>query len=186
MDIRRMFGLAAIALFLIPAVSAQQQPPPKQEQPKKAKKVWSDEDIASVRKPSDAYVDQKSADDAAARAQADAQAKAAKNPSVKAAPPKPDPVLPYKWPKSQQEADQWISDKKDEIQGIQDNIEQLKNDIDNAPNDLAKQNAQKNLDEKISQLADAKRNLKALQDYGADLKAKAPAPAPKPEKPQQN
>ncbi len=89
-------GTLSVAL----AVGAQQQPAPKPEEKpkpaKKARRVWTEDDIAGVRKPSDEYADQKSAEYAAA------QAAAQKKPEASEQKPIIDPVSgkPYVDPDS--------------------------------------------------------------------------------------
>lgn len=68
----------AIVLGAALAAGAQsQQPAPKTDEKKtvkKAKKVWTEDDVAGLRKPSDDYTDKKAAEEAAAKAAAAASA----------------------------------------------------------------------------------------------------------------
>jgi len=76
--LKRVGWILACALSIALGATAQsqpQQPAPKADEkkpPKKAKRVWTEDDVAGLRKPSDEYADKKSAEEAAAKAAASA------------------------------------------------------------------------------------------------------------------
>ncbi len=92
----RLTMMAAMALFLAagPAAQAQQPPAKQQAPPKRAKRVWTNDDVENLRSPSDAYLRDKE------RMQEDARrAKEAADAAAKSAADKGEaPAAPSEYP----------------------------------------------------------------------------------------
>lgn len=142
MKLRRLVRLSLgllLGLTFVPAVAPQQASPPQQPQqankPKPGRgKVWTNEDLAGVRKPSDLYLDQKLAAEEAAKA-----AKETPQETTAAAPAqegtvanKPSP------PKTLEEAEARIAKKREEIRNLGQMVRRTREEHFNASNDQAR------------------------------------------------
>lgn len=179
---KRMIQIIVTALALgvaACAAGAQQAPPPAKAEPAKpkAKKVWSNEDVTSLRHPADVYEEKKrkQAEEEAAKAkQQSAPGKAAPQSSGEKAASPADAYLP----KTVEEAEKRIAEKREEIQFQTEYIERLRDAVANADSDLARAALQKKLDGFIALLNEANAELKTLEGRLQELKAKAEAPKP--------
>ena len=131
--------VAAVAVLLTPALClAQQQPSKAASQEKQAKaapakpapKVWTADDLTSLRSPADDFVRQQQAEAAAA---ADASKKSAAAKPAPAGPQDHPPLLSN--PKSPEAADNMIAWEDRDLTAQQERLERLKTELDNAPPD---------------------------------------------------
>ncbi len=153
MKLSRLVGMSLgllLGLTFVPAVVPQQAPPPHQaKKPKSGSgKVWTNEDLAGVRKPSDVYLDQKLAAEEAAKAAKETPQETAAD----AAPSqegtvasKPSP------PKTLEEAEERIAKKREEIRNLGQMVRRTREEHFNASNDQARGA----LNDKIVQLTGA-------------------------------
>lgn len=195
MRIRPLFAALCLVLGLLgPSfVDAQtQEPPKKKEEPKpkaKAKKVWSDEDVAGLRKPWDEYADkkQREADEAAAAAQKEKAAQApGAAPAAQTAPPaveeaKRDPI---------EELSEQLDIKQETLTTERGLIEGLTLKLDEEGADRAAIQAE--IETKRKLVADTEAQIAEIQKRLADLRTKRAAeesrgqrPAPATVKPPQ-
>jgi hypothetical protein len=120
---KRLAIIVILAAFAVPCAwtQSQQQPPTppakeKDKAPKRAKRVWTEDDIASVRKPWDEHADKKAAEAAAAaEAEAAKSAPAAEGAAAPAAPAEAPAQPAAGEPKTIEEAQQLIAAKSTEI-----------------------------------------------------------------------
>jgi hypothetical protein len=184
------FGLAAL-LALSPATfarQAQQPPPPaEKEKPKppakKAKRVWTDEDVKGLRKPSDEYAEKKAA---AEQQDAKEKEKAAeqKDPAVKEAKPAEQETADestYIAPTTVEEAEKRISEKREEIKFAEDAVQQLRSDYFNEKNEQIREDLkarlakmEKNVEEAYAELALLEQSLKELKAKGSASQPESP------------
>lgn len=143
--------------------SSQQQPPPPQQPPQeepqpaaKAKKVWTNEDVISLRTPADIYQAEKEAQEAAA---ARAAAKEAEEAKVRK---EADPAI--KLPATVEETTKLIKAKEDQIDDEQNALERLVKDLPNTPEDQ-KAAMQKEVDRVAGDLPKVRSELKVLQTH---------------------
>ncbi|HEV2298923.1 MAG TPA: hypothetical protein VGR72_10440 [Candidatus Acidoferrales bacterium] len=187
----RNLWLGAVMLALYPAGAvaqqagqsssgqAAQQPAAKQDQktkpaPTKTAKVWTEDDISSVRTPADDYMDvERTQTQAAAGAAADAAAKqkqtAATNPPQKGAP------TALSNPKTTEDADKMIAWEQRDIDSQQEYLQKLQDQLATAPDDQ-KAHIQAWIDQEIKTIADTKKEQAGLESQKKDLEKKA-APA---------
>jgi chromosome segregation ATPase len=169
--------ISASALFiLVCAAGAQQAPPPKTEPAKpKAKRVWTNDDVTTLRQPSDVYEEEK-------RQQAEEAAKAKEKAAAGGvAAPKPvsreDKILP----KTLDEAEKRVAGKVYEIGQEQEYIERLRSEFAEAKTDEARAAHQKRLDAALALLEESQGELKKidarLQEFRANPTAQSAAPA---------
>jgi len=164
--------------MLVPALNAQQSAPaPQPAKPKPpAKRVWTDDDLASIRKPWDTYADEKGRADQGAPAQA--------KPEEKAAAPQPQrPVTrdPYIVPKTADEAEERITNKRMEIGYQLEAMDPLRQELKSETNPAVRQNMLKKLESMSVDLQEAETQLKLLQTDLEQLKSPAqPAAAGNP------
>lgn len=152
------------------APAAQQKASPDQKtKPATAKsaKVWTEDDIASVRTPADDFMDQ-------ARAQASEAAAAAKQPQRAAAKPAQQAGAPpaLSNPKNAEDADKMIAWEQKDVNAQQQFIDQLKQQLDAAPADQ-KERLQKQLQDHIDNLAVTQKELQAVQTQKDALQKKS-------------
>ncbi len=166
-------------LLLTCAAGAQQAPPPKQEPAKpKVKKVWSNDDLDTLRRPADAFEDEKrkKAEDEAA--QAKQKAAADKDAGAKKE-EKPDYL-----PKTVEEAEKQLAGKRYEIGQQYEAIDLVKQEMAQAKTDESRAAFQKRIDQLMATLDEAVVEMKAIDVRLTELKSKPPAPAkPEPPKP---
>lgn len=178
------------ALLMVCAAGAQQAPPSKTEPAKpKAKRVWTNEDVGTLRKPVDEFEDakRKQAEEEAAKQKADATKPAQQTPGEKPA-PKPEDFLP----KTVEEAEKTLAAKQYEIEMQYEAIELVKKEQAQATTDESRAAFQKRIDTLTATLEEAIGEMRAVDARMKELKSKPPAPpkpaapkseAPKPETP---
>ncbi len=154
------------------ALAQQQTPPPaKQDKPKKAKKVWGEEDLKDIRKPWDEQPAQKQTEEA----KKDQPAKEGEAPAAK--PASDDPSVHF--PKTVAETVKAVDDKNEEIKFAEETVQDLQKQVEEATSDEQKAAVQKKLDAQIAAVKEAEAELKQLDAHLKNLRAKA-APAPPP------
>lgn len=137
----------------------------------KTAKVWTEDDISSVRTPADDYMDvERAQTQAAAGAAADAAAKqkqtAATNPPQKGAP------TALSNPKTTDDADKMIAWEQRDIDSQQEYLQKLQNQLATAPDDQ-KAHIQAWIDQEIKTIADTKKEQAGLEAQKKDLEKKA-------------
>jgi DNA repair exonuclease SbcCD ATPase subunit len=164
-------GLSAPALAQ--SDSQKKAPPAKQTKPApKPHKVWTDEEVGSLRTPADAYAE--------ASAKQNAQAGDAQQPdtanqtstSKQAQKGVPPPTLTN--PKSLEEADKMIAWENRDIAAQEEFLDRLKQDIAEAPADQ-KERLTKLLAQRTQVLANTRNELKNLQTKKRELEKKPAA-----------
>lgn len=183
-----LMGLGIVAaLGLATATPAQQPPPPKpaseQEKPKppakKAKKVWTGDDLKDLRTAADEHAEKKAAEEAAAKEAAETEKKKTGEKAVAPAAEQQPEEAAFNAPTTVEEAEKRIAEKYEEIEFQTDKIRQTREQYfaerdDRIRADLEKQIAHLNAD-----LDAAQSELTLLEKILKDLKAKAPAPPAK-------
>ena len=185
---------AAVVLMLCPAAvfaqqssqssPAQAKPQPAANTDQKAKpaaaksaKVWTDDDISSLRTPEDIYLDQQ------ARAAQDA---AAANPSQPAPAAKKQigapPVLSN--PKTVDDADKMIAWEQRDVDSQQQYVDKLKQELDNAPADQ-KDQLQNLLQQRIQILNATRKEMQGIEAQKQQLEKKPAADSNSTGQPQQ-
>ncbi|HWG59223.1 MAG TPA: hypothetical protein VN661_09265 [Candidatus Acidoferrales bacterium] len=171
---------AAAGLFtLAPLAGAQQDTAskaPAAQQVKKAshEKVWTDDDLTSLRSPADIYREQQQ--EAAAKAAAAARAAVAKPP----APAKPANHAPpaLSNPKTVQSADSMIAWENRDISAQQEYVERLQKELETAPPDQ-QAHLQDLIKERTQVVADTIKERDGLEAQKSKLEqAQAPAGGP--------
>lgn len=176
----------AVALLLLTCATAAQQAPPAPpakttpDKPK-VKKVWTNDEVTTLRKPSDEYEEAK-------RKQAEEEAKAKqKEVADKTAPQSADEKQKNKpedfLPKTVEDAEKMIAAKQYEISQQYEAIDLVKQEMANAKSDASRAAFQKRIDQLTATLEESVAEMKAVDARLKELKAKAPAPA-KPPTPQ--
>ncbi len=162
--------LAACALLMSCAVSAQQPPSQSESTKPKVKKVWTNEDIGNVRKPSDEYADKKAAEaDKAKQAQAAAEKTAPAKPAEK----KPKDYLPT----TIEEAEKRLAAKQYEIDQQHSAVDLVKQEQAQAATPEARAAFQKRIDTLSATLEESVAELHAIDARLQELKANPPAVA---------
>ena len=172
--IRFLISASALCIFAC-AVGAQQAPPPKTDPAKpKAKKVWTNDDVTTLRRPSDDYEEakRKQAEEAAKAAQA--KEKAAPG---EAAVPKPMSREERILPKTLEEAEKRVAGKAYEIGQEQEYIERLRSELAEATTDAARAAHQKRIDAALALLEESQAELKLIDTRLQEFRANPPAPA---------
>lgn len=137
----------------------------------KAPKVWTEDDIASIRTPADDYMDEQRAQEQAA---AEAAAETAKQKQTAAKAPKaPAPPL-LSNPKSAEDADKMIAWEQRDIDSQQKYLDQLRKQIETAPPDQ-QAHLQSWIDHEVKTIADTKKEQAGLETQKADMEKKAAA-----------
>jgi hypothetical protein len=178
----RFLTTATALLVLTCAAAAQQTPPPKTEPAKpKVKKVWTNDEVIDLRKPSDVYEQEK-------RMQAEEAAKAKQKAEAdKAAPQTADDKQKDKpvdyLPKTVEDAEKLAAAKQYEIGQQYEAIDLVKQELAQAKTDESRAAFQKRIDQLTATLEESVAEMKAIDARLKELKAKAPAP-PKPPTPQ--
>lgn len=149
-------------------------PPAKQSKPtKKPPKVWTEEDLGSLRTPADAYAEAK---DRQAGTTVGAQQPEAGNQTLTPRQPQkgvPPPTLTN--PKSLEDADKMIAWENRDIAAQEEFLEKVKQEIDEAPADQ-KERLTKLLKERTQILANTRNELRNLETKKREL-ARPPAPS---------
>ncbi|MBI1750807.1 MAG: hypothetical protein HY234_05880 [Acidobacteria bacterium] len=174
-------GTLALFVFVLAPAGAQQPSQLSQaEKPKPAaKRVWSNDDLESVRKPWDEFADQKRAADEAARVAAQAPAKAAPAPVAESKTAGTDAFLP----KTVDEAENRIAEKREEIQFQMESIDRTREEYSKASSDQSREALKKKLGSMTTDLDEAIAELKALDRRLHELKAKTREQPPQPPAP---
>jgi hypothetical protein len=151
-----------------PAASAKSESKPS---PQKVHKVWTNDDLGSVRSPADTYTAEK-------EAQASTTPPAAKPASSNDT---PAPATPHSGgppaltnPKSVTEADSMIAWEGRDIEAQQGTIAQLQKQLDAAPPEQ-REALQKSLQQRMQILAETQKELEALQAKKESLQKPSPA-----------
>lgn len=176
--------ILAAALGLGLATSAQQQQPPPPPKPaeqakpaRKPKKVWTEDDIAGVRKPQDEYLDQKAAEEAAAKA-------TAQKPGEEASEQKPliDPVSgkPYVDPDSPEGLEAQLKRWEASVSSTEQQINEARARLAQTSDQERWETAKMELDTLEQNLVDTRRRIEELKVRIAAVKPPAKDAAPKP------
>ena len=184
---------AALAILVAAGVASAQAPPPpkpaEQEKPKppakKAKKVWTGEDLQDLKKPSDDYAEKKQAEEGA-KAEA-AKAEAAKEPAKAEAeePPAPeeiDPVTGKKIldPESLEAMEKDLKSWEDEVKRTEQLAEDARKEMTSAPNQDAWESAKTRMEVYEQNVLDMQQKIEELRAKIAEKKKTQPKPAAKP------
>ncbi len=177
---RKLFLVSFAALVgLAPLPWAEAQPPPaspqKEASKPKGKKVWTNEDIRELRTPADDYVGQKQATEQAAEQAAAAQPNAATKP----APAKKEQIAardPFIPPKTVEEAETRLAQKREEIRGQQELIGQTREKYFEETNEAIRLDLKKALARLTADLREAEVHLRLLESSLERLRSKAPVP----------
>jgi hypothetical protein len=160
---------SAAALGITAAAYAQSDPQKKTPPVKHAKpapkphKVWTDDEVGSLRSPADAYLGAK-------YSQADGAADSKEAAAVK---PKPHVAAPaLSNPKTVDDADKMIAWEKRDVDAQTEYVERLKNQIEEAPQE-DKERLKKVLQERIQILADTRGEMETLVQQKKELQKKA-------------
>ena len=137
------------------------QPPPQQSSPpekptSKPKKVWTNEDVVSLRTPADTYQAEK---EAQAAVEAEAVAKEAAHAALIR-----DAGLTIELPATAEETQRMIKTKQGEISDEQAGIERMNNELPSTPEDQ-KVAVQKEIDRVTADLQKDRVELEALQNH---------------------
>ena len=164
---------ASALCVLVCAAGAQQAPPPKTEPAKpKAKKVWTNDDVTTLRQPSDVYEEEK-------RMKAEEEAaKAKEKPAAgDAAAQKPMSREERILPKTLEEAEKLVAGKLYEVEQEQEYIDRLRSEFAEATTDAARAAHQKRLDAALALLEESQAELKKIDARLQEFRANPPAPA---------
>ena len=185
---------AALAILVAAGVASAQAPPPpkpaEQEKPKppakKAKKVWTGEDLQDLKKPWDEHAEKKEAEGAA-------KAEAAKEPAKAAAeePPAPeeiDPVTGKKIldPGSLEAMEKDLKSWEDEVKRTEQLAEDARKEMNSSPNQDAWESAKTRMEIYQQNVLDMQQKIEELRAKIAEKKktqGKSPAKAPAPQTP---
>ena len=144
----------------------------KQAPAAKTHKVWTDDDLATVRTPADSYAEKETAQAQAATA-ATQQAEAAKQTSATSAKPSKTPPLAHA--NSVDDADKKIAWEERDIQAQEEFIDRTQRELDQAPSDQ-REHLQKVIEENQKILADTRKELAGLQAQRKQLEKPTPRP----------
>jgi len=174
---RGIYGICGLALMIAPAVLAQN--PSSATQTKQTEKrtplrkaVWTNDEVAGLRKPSDTYLEQELAakENTAAGNTATAPAENRTTAQAKLA------AIQIATPKSIAEAEQRLSEKNDQISNTQAQLKKLMEEYFQAPNAAARVPIQKKIDAVTEQRNRAGVEVKFLEAKLQELKSN-PQPA---------
>jgi hypothetical protein len=135
--------------------------------PKKAHKVWTDDEVSTLRTPEDNYVEQKQAAEAANAA---AAAEQAKSKSKTGKPVGAPPALSN--PKSPADADRMIAWENRDVDAQQEFVDKLRTELEQASPEKRDQ-LEKNLAKRIQIVEDVKKERDALIAQKKELEKKA-------------
>ena len=147
----------------------------KQAPAAKTHKVWTDDDLATVRTPADTYAERETAQAQAATAatQQQQQTDAAKQTSATSAKPPKTPPLAHA--NSVDDADKKIAWEERDIQAQEEFIDRTQRELDQAPSDQ-REHLQKVIEENKQILADTRKELAGLQAQRKQLEKPTPRP----------
>jgi hypothetical protein len=165
-----------------PQKNPQSSGPPQDDSRPKTKKVWTNDDMPSLRSPADIYLAEKEAQEAADAEEAAKKAELAKQ--IK------EVGLSMTLPSTPVETERLIQAKENRIRVFQNSLDRLNSGLPDAPVDR-KAAMQEQIEQSTSDLQKAQLELKVLQDHLQNLPktaaseplAGSPAP-PSPENPQ--
>jgi len=153
------------------ALPAKHRKPTKPREPApKAHKVWTEDDLTTVRKPADIYADKE-----ATRAEAAAGAQKQTDDATQTAAAKPTkalPVAPLAHANSVDDADKKIAWEQRDIEGQEEFIDRLQQELSEAPPDR-REHLQKLIEEHNRILADTRKELAGLQAQKKELEKPA-------------
>ncbi len=145
--------------------------PAKQNKPApKRHKVWTDDEVGSLRSPADAYAEAKEKQTAQAAATQHPDAANQTSTSTQASKAGPPPVFTN--PKSIEDADKMIAWENRDIAAQEEFLEKVKQELDEAPADQ-KERLTKLLRERTQILADTRKELQNLQTKKQELEKPA-------------
>lgn len=185
MKVFRTIVVAGFSAFLGCSIAAQQTPQPTQEAPRTKKpaakpaprnahKVWSNDNIATLRTPEDKYVEAKVASPVAPAAQPPTPAVTSTPsvPTASAAPVKSAalPSTSIKLPDTIEKTQQVIRENTQDIHDAEDRLRQLKSELTATP-EPQKTQKQAEIERTAKLIADAEADLKTLQDHLQKLRA---------------
>lgn len=165
--------VSAVVLGLSSAAFAQSDSqknatPAKRDKPAlKPHKVWTDDEVGSLRSPADAYAEAKERQAAAAQQPVTVNQTSSSKPAQKAGPP---PTLTN--PKSLEEADKMIAWENRDIAAQVEFLEKVKQELDEAPAD-EKERLAKLLQERTVVLANTRKELQNLQTKKREIEKAA-------------
>ena len=146
----------------------------KQAPAAKTHKVWTDDDLATVRTPADSYAEKETAQaQAATAATQQQQIDAAKQTS--GTPAKPPKTPPLAHANSVDDADKKIAWEERDIQAQEEFIDRTQRELDQAPSDQ-REHLQKVIEENQKILADTRKELAGLQAQRKQLEKPTPRP----------
>jgi hypothetical protein len=152
-----------------PQAAAKDSPPA----PKKHR-VWTDDEVSTLRTPEDDYVEQKQAAEAATAAAAAAEMAKSKPKSEKAAAP---PRLSN--PKSPEDADRMIAWENSDVEAQQEYVDNLRTQLEQASPEQREQ-LEKRLTQRMQIVEDTKKERDALAAQKKELEKKAASTSSKP------
>jgi hypothetical protein len=138
--------------------------------PKKAHKVWTDDEVSTLRTPEDNYVEQKQAAEAASAAAAAAAAEQAKSKSKTGKPVGAPPALSN--PKSPADADRMIAWENRDVDAQEEFVDKLRTELEQASPEKRDQ-LEKNLAKRIQIVEGVKKERDALVAQKKELEKKA-------------
>jgi len=153
---------------LSPAAAQESQPQPPvvmqdlQLPLTKTKKVWTNDDLESSRSPTDQYLLDKEAREAADAAQAAADAIASERATAG-----------IKMPATAEETQRAIDDAQQDVNDQNDALDRLNKELDSAPAEQ-KTGIQREIDRHTTGVQTSQQELKALQDHLKQLNSKSP------------
>ena len=146
----------------------------KQAPAPKTHKVWTEDDLATVRTPADSYAERETAQaQAATAATQQQQIDAAKQTS--GTPAKPPKTPPLAHANSVDDADKKIAWEERDIQAQEEFIDRTQRELDQAPSDQ-REHLQKVIEENQKILADTRKELAGLQAQRKQLEKPTPRP----------
>ncbi len=144
----------------------------KQAPAPKTHKVWTEDDLATVRTPADSYAEKETAQ-AQAAAAATQQPDAAKQTSAE--PAKPSKVAPLAHANSVDDAEKKIAWEQRDIQGQQETIDRLQQELGQATPER-KEHLQQLIEQHKQILAETRKEMAGLQDQKKQLEKPASRP----------
>jgi hypothetical protein len=180
--------LLGLALAL-PGMAQQEPPAPKPDEnpkpAKRAKKVWTEDDLPSIRKPMDEYLDKQAAEAAAAKAASETAAtEAAAQPSGKKQPGPEEAPTGVFFPTSLEQVEKWLAFKVEEVYFQEQTVSELRNQYFAASGEERQKLAAK-LEEQTKILEQGREELKELRAHRERMQSKPPAKDAAPKPPQQ-
>jgi uncharacterized coiled-coil protein SlyX len=144
------------------------QPAQEKKPAAKVRKVWTEDDVSSLRSPADDYREKKEAqDEAAAKQAASGQQTLSKKPELPSHPPKS-----LSNPKTVEEADGMIAWEKRDVDAQQEDVERLQKELNEAPADR-KERLQALIVEHQRILADTRKEMLGLVEQKKGLEKKS-------------